>query len=265
MNKTQQSIELWMPYARPKPWAKLRLFCFPHAGSCSRMYRSWPLFLPDDIEVCPVELPGRGLRISEPSFISLQPLVNSIGMALAYHLDKPFAFFGHSMGALISFELAHHIRKEYGKSPLHLFLSSNPAPQLSGNELRKYLLPDPEFIRELKRLNGMPDEIFEHDELLQIILPAIRADFQVCESYVYQPRPPLDCPIMVFGGSEDREVPPEDLDLWRKLTTSTFKLNLFPGDHFYLNSFQDSILDILSREMEIHILLEKSAIKHERH
>ncbi len=255
MHKILESGELWMPYAKVSPWAKFRLFCFPYAGSGSRIFRSWPLFLPKTIEVCPIELPGRGLRINERSFTELQQLIGAVEVALKNYLDKPFAFFGHSMGALISFELAHRIREKYGISPSHLFLSANPAPQIFRDEPPRYLLPEQDFIEELGRLNGMPAEIFENRELLQLILPAIRADFQVCETYVYQPRPPLHCPFTVFGGTKDQDVPHEDLVAWRKLTDSNFSLHLFPGDHFYLNTFQKSVLDILTREMNNYVPL----------
>ncbi|NJO48502.1 MAG: thioesterase [Leptolyngbyaceae cyanobacterium RM2_2_4] len=223
----------WVTCPTPKPDAHLRLFCFPYAGGSSLNFRSWADHLPATVELCPIELPGRGPRMQEKPFTQLQPLIQAIAPALIPYLDKSFAFFGHSMGALVSFELAHLLRKDFGCSPSHLFVSGRRAPQLPDPDPPIHTLPDAEFIEELRRLNGTPEAVLQHDELMQLLLPTLRADFAVLETYRYTPAPPFDCPITAFGGLQDQDVGSEPLGAWREQTCADFSLHLFPGDHFF--------------------------------
>src|ERR1043165_2264853 len=188
--------------ARPNPAAALRLFCFPYAGGNPSTFWSWPERLPW-VEVCALQLPGRGGRVTEPPFASLDPLIREATRGFAPYLDKPFAFFGHSMGALISFELARRLRAEGRRGPLKMFVSGCRAPQMPNRAPLTYNLPEPEFVKELKRLKGTPPEVFESQELMQLVLPVLRADFGICQTYAYQHEPPLACPIYAFGGLED--------------------------------------------------------------
>src|SRR5437763_15337105 len=166
----------WLVSRKPNPRARVRLFCFPYAGGGDSVFRAWQKGLSEAIEVCPVQLPGRGARISEPPFTELSPLVRAAAQALAPHLDKPFAFFGHSMGALICFELARHLRKDGGPQPVHLFVSGRCGPQ-TPREPFAGDLPDSEFQEMLRRYNGTPEEVLENRELMELLLPAVRADF----------------------------------------------------------------------------------------
>lgn len=245
------TFDTWVSWQSPNPKASLRLFCFPYAGGAAVTFRTWPDSLPRAIELCPVELPGRGKRIRSVPFTRLQLLVQAIAIAILPYLDKPFAFFGHSMGGLVSFELARLLRKNYGKIPVHLFISGYRAPQIPDPDPPIHDLPEPEFLEELRRLNGTPQAVLENTELMQMLLPAIRADFAVIETYAYTPESPLDCPITAFGGLQDREVSWDDLKAWQEQTNAAFSLHMLPGDHFFLQSAQPLLLQALSQELEV--------------
>lgn len=212
------------------------------------IFRTWSDALPADVEVCPVQLPGRGTRLMERPFTRLSPLVEALAQALAPLLDRPFAFFGHSLGALVSFELARQIRRQYGVHPVRLFVSAGQAPQIPHRVPPIHTLPDKEFLVELRRLNGTPSELLDHEELMDIMLPLLRADFALYETYVYSTEPPLDCPISAFGGLQDHRVSKSDLEAWRAQTSGPFSLQIFPGDHFFLK--QPLLLQALSRELQ---------------
>lgn len=185
----------------------------------------------------------------EPPFTRLSPLIQALAQALFPLLDKPFAFFGHSLGALVSFELARRLRREYAVQPVCLFISADRAPQIPNRDPVIHTLPEGEFLVELCRLNGTPREVLEDEELRQIMLPLLRADFAVYETYGYLTEPPLNCPISAFGGLQDHRVSRGDLEAWREQTSVSFSLRMFPGDHFFLNTTQPPLLGALSQEL----------------
>lgn len=228
-----RSIDSWTSFRRTGPEPRLRLFCFPYAGASALIYRAWPATLPSEVEVCPIQLPGRGARSTEPPFTQLSPLVEALAQALAPLLNIPFAFFGHSLGALISFELARRLRGNYGINPVHLFVSAARAPQIPSRGSPIHCLPDGEFLAELRRLDGTPADLLENKEFMEIMLPLLRADFSVFETYKYLNGSALDCPISVFGGLHDRRVSSVDLDAWHDQTNASFSLQMFPGGHFF--------------------------------
>jgi medium-chain acyl-[acyl-carrier-protein] hydrolase len=149
-------------------------------------------------------------------------------------LDKPFALFGHSMGALVAFELARELRRQNRPVPLHLFVSARRAPQCSQLERKRHLLPAPEFIQDLRELGGTPEAVLKDSSLMELMLPLLRADFALVETYEYKPEATLSCPITVFGGNADRDVPLQELCEWKEQTHNEFRLQMFQGDHFYL-------------------------------
>jgi medium-chain acyl-[acyl-carrier-protein] hydrolase len=229
------------------PQATLRLFCLPYAGASSLIFRTWVHSLPKSIEICCVELPGRGTQMNSPPFTQMEPLVSAIIPILLPYLDKPFAIFGHSMGGLLSFELARYLRKEHGKKPVHLFVSASRAPQIMSKKAPIHALPEAEFKQELCRLNGTPASVLENSELMQLLIPILRADFAVLETYVYAQEQPLECPITAFGGFQDEEVSPEELQGWRSQTKNSFQLQMLPGDHFFIQSSQSILLENLAK------------------
>lgn len=239
----------WVKCFHPNPQASLRLFCFPYAGGNASTFRSWSDGLPSYVEVYAIQLPGRGERLRETPFTQLSPLVQHLAPHLQPYLDIPFAFFGHSMGALISFELARLLRSQSGLSPLHLFISGRRAPQIRDRNPLLHALPEPEFLKELRRLNGTPKQVLESFELMQLLLPTLRADFSVCGTYTYLSEPPLDCPISVFGGTEDLEETYDLLKNWNVQTRSSFSLQMLCGDHFFLNTNQHLLLEMLAYEL----------------
>src|SRR5208337_356763 len=203
---TAAAFDSWISFRKPGPKTRLRLFCFPYAGAGALIFRTWSDGLPADVEVCPVQLPGRGTRLMERPFTQLSPLTQDLAQALVPLLNMPFAFFGHSLGALVSFELARHLRSLYGMGPVRLIVSASPAPQFPHRDRPIHSSPEKEFVEQLRRLNGTARELLEHEELMEIVLPLLRADFALYETYVYSPEAPLSCPISTFGGLQDRKV-----------------------------------------------------------
>lgn len=237
--------------------ARWRLFCLPYAGGAANIYRSWLQALPEEIDVCAVELPGRGSRIKERPYTSLSLLVDSLSRALYPLLDRPFAFFGHSMGALLAFEMSRHLRRLYRLAPMHLFVSGHSAPHLP---VKLYALgsTDEEMLETLKRLSGTPAEVLENPDLMELLMPVISADFTLCDTYSYLEDAPLECPISVFGGTEDKEIEQHRLEAWREHTTGPFVLRMLPGGHFFIHSQSRQILEGLlqdsSRSMSLEAL-----------
>ncbi len=245
-----QAFDTWVTYPKPNPRAQLRLFCFPYAGGGASIFRSWSNDLPAEIDVCPIQLPGRESRFKETRFTSLHPLVQVLGEAIRPYLDVPFIFFGHSMGALIGFELSRYLREHVGLLPLHLFVSAHRAPQLPDLHTPIHHLPDAAFIERLSGLNGTPKEVFASTELMQILLPLLRADFSIVGTYKYVAQRPLACPIAAFGGLQDAAVQQDALTAWREQSASAFTLRMFAGDHFFLQSNRSALLQALSQEIE---------------
>lgn len=250
MKTNTLNLNYWIICPQPNPKAHLRLLCFPYAGGSSLIFRTWANSLPASIEVYAVEIPGRGRQIKLPSFNKIEPLVDAIASNIYPYLDKPFAFFGHSMGGLVSFELARLLRRKYNISPAHLFISGRRAPQIPTSKPPIHKLSESAFIEELRHLNGTPKAVLENDELMQLFVPILRADFAVLETYNYNPEPPLNCPISVFGGLQDLEVSCNELQAWQEQTTATFSLDMFPGDHFFLHSAQSLLLETLVTHLQ---------------
>lgn len=243
------SSSAWVSIPKPNPYARMRLFCFPYAGGSSFLFHRWNQQLPNSVEVCPVQLPGRGTRTHEPPFDAVQPLIENLGPAIHPFLQQPFAFFGHSMGATIAFELALYLRREYGLLPSHLFVSGRRAPQIPRDEPPIYNLPHDEFISELRRLDGTPLEVLEHPELMELMMPLLRADFALVDTYNYRPEPPLECGITAYGGMQDQEVSCDELKAWQRQTRSAFRLQMMPGGHFFVQKQPEDLLRSLYSEL----------------
>src|ERR1043166_1512951 len=237
----------WRP--APRINADMRLFCFPYAGGNSiTIYRRWPALLPPEIELVAIQLPGRGNRIGEPPGRRVSDIVVPLSRAITPLLDKPASFFGYSMGGLICFELAHLLRSQCGIEPVHLVLAGRRAPQDLAEKKITYDLPRPEFIAEIQKYNGLPSQSLKDKEMLELIIPILRADMELCQTSNYTPKRAFECPITVFGGYRD-QISEDDLNLWKEHTRGRFAKYMFAGDHFFINTAESEMLSILSSEL----------------
>ncbi|CAL1549103.1 unnamed protein product, partial [Lymnaea stagnalis] len=213
----------------------MRLFCFPFAGGNAFTYRTWSNIFPNHVEVCPVNLPGRAMRIGETGFTDLHKLTEVIVGEMREFLDRPFAIFGYSMGAIIGFEISRLLQK-YDIFPQHLFVAASRPPQLASRNPIIHNLPTDEFIDEVLKLNGTPKEFLENKELFELMLPLLRTDFELIETYKYVEGQKLKCPIFAFGGDEDEEVSEVELIQWAEQTQAAFGHRILQGNHFFINS-----------------------------
>ena len=237
----------WIPQFKPNTQAKLRLFCFPYAGGTTYIFHQWSNFLPHNIELCPVELPGRRTRFKETPYQSIDSLLDGLSTALMPYLDRPFAFFGHSMGGLVSFELTRLLRKSYNLSPKHLFISGYRAPQLPNPNPPISHLDDTDFKEELIKLGGTHPEILKNAEIMELLIPLLKADFAIVENYTYQNEPPLDIPITAFGGTIDPRASQGELEAWKSQTSANFELHMFDGGHFFIDEQKSQLLGYIAQ------------------
>jgi medium-chain acyl-[acyl-carrier-protein] hydrolase len=239
----------WILRFKPRPAARLRLFCFPYAGGSASIYRDWAQHVIPEVEVIGIQPPGRESRISEPLIDDLPLLLRGIFDALRPHLDRPCLFFGHSLGALVSYEMARLLRDTDFHSVLRgLFVSGSAAPQLRKNMAVLHDLPDGEFIERLRALNGTPKDLFDYPELLELFLPILRNDFFLSEVYRHRPAAPLDIPIHCLGGEADPRVDMAQLTGWKAQSTHRpFSMTLFQGDHFFIHPERGGVIDLVNR------------------
>lgn len=248
---------LWLG-GTDNPQAKMRLFCFPAAGGGTLAFRGWAEQLPEHVELRPIRLPGREMRIGESCFDEAITAARALASGLQTYLDKPFAFFGHSMGALLAFELTRELRRRGDPMPLTLLISGRRAPQSPLPREYFHTLPDERFI-DILRTNyagGTSEAVLQEAQLMALFMPTIRSDFALTDTYTYAPEAPLSCPIYAFGGEDEREFEEAELDAWRQETTSNFSMRMFPGGHFYLNQpSQSKLLHCIGDALETHLQL----------
>ena len=239
----QSHASHWVTYPKPNPQAQIRLFCFPYAGGGASVYRQWSALLPDNLELCPIQYPGREERLQETLYTDLSALVAALLPDLRPHLDKPFAFFGHSMGAVLAYEVARQLQQQGDPEPVHLLLSARAAPQITSKSVPMRFLDDQNFMTELHRLyDAVPEVIRQNTELQELFLPILRADVSLLETHEYIAGERLNCPISVFGGEQDRSVTAEALAAWSEQTKAAFSQQLFLGEHFYINDARETLI-----------------------
>jgi medium-chain acyl-[acyl-carrier-protein] hydrolase len=226
--------------------AKFRLFCFPYSGAGASIFRTWAAPLAPHIEVVAIQLPGRENRRKEALFSHMPSLIQALTSALLPYLDRPFMFFGHSVGALISFEVARQLRQCEQQCPLQLIVSGRSAPQFPASTPPIHQLPDADFLEKLQRYNGTPAIVLNNADLMNVFMPILRADLAMNETYLYAPEAPFDFPIAALGGLQDTQVSQAALSAWREQTYSNFCLKLLPGNHFFLKDQQTEILQFIS-------------------
>jgi medium-chain acyl-[acyl-carrier-protein] hydrolase len=222
----------WFPGAGANRLAAVRLFCFPYAGGSASVFRHWSSAMPPTIELCPVQLPGREHRSAHPPLTTVPAVVDELASGLQPFLDRPFVLFGHSLGAVIAFELVRELRRRARSLPSHLFASACASPETIHPAGPARPLSDDEVLEELRRYHLTPPDVLESRFFRRHALPYIRADFHLWDSYLYRPEPPLPCPITAVVAREDTVVRPDSMAGWPAQTTASFTSLAFDGDHF---------------------------------
>lgn len=249
-NNTSVVSDRWSSCSRPNSQSQLRLFCFPYAGAGSSLFNIWSTWLPPEVELHLVHLPGRDARIREGLYRQLQPLIEPLTQGLLPHLDKPFAFFGHSMGSLLCFEVARELRRRGLPQPVHLFVSGRQPPHLPDPGPNLHSLPHDEFLKTTQELYGaLPEIILQDPEMVDLFMSIMRADITMIETYTYEPEAAFDCPITVYGGVQDPSVDEDRLAAWKHQTTASFNLKMFPGEHFFIQTARADVLKGLRAEL----------------
>lgn len=241
----------WISQPRPNPRAPVRLFCLPYAGGGASSYRLWPAYLPD-IDVVAIQLPGREERVCEPASRDASELCAQLAAVMAPYLDRPFALFGHSMGGLIAFELARLLRTVGAPTPVHLFVSAHSGPRTVSSLPPVAAMADDELAALLRQLGGTRDEVLADAEMMTLVLPLMRSDLTLCQSYRYVLAEPLACPISVFGGIFDKLVRRPDLLAWEAETSGVFRSRMFPGGHFFFDDLKPRVLQALTDDVAAH-------------
>jgi medium-chain acyl-[acyl-carrier-protein] hydrolase len=224
----------WFRYRRERPDAVARLFCLPFAGGTALTYRPWIALAPPELEICPIQPPGRDERAGEPPFTRMADLVEALADAIEPLSDLPFGLFGHSMGARVGFELARHLRCRRREQPVHLFVSGSRAPHVPSGGPDLHRLTEAELIEELRGMGGTPDDMLDDPATMAQLLPLVRADFEVLETYVFGGDDRLGCDITAFRAAADPCATREGTEAWGGLTSGRFALKTFPGNHFFL-------------------------------
>ena len=258
---------VWWPLGMPQSPTATRLLCFPHAGGGASAYRSWTRAAPPELEVCPVQLPGREARIREAPFRRVDEAVAALLEVVRPYLDRPYALFGYSMGALLAYELTNALVRSGSPSPVALFAAAAGAPGFAGvddtdaladsptdartdarsggnpqSHRNLHALPDAAFKEALRDLSGTPDAVLEHEELMELMLPVLRADFELHETYQPGSAQPVPCPLVAFGGDDDPNVSVNELTAWEGFTAGAFRHIVYPGHHFFFETAGDDIL-----------------------
>lgn len=247
---TAKVADTWVRPVRPMPQARLRLYCLPFAGGGMAAFQPWGAALGPGIEVCPVRLPGREARFKETCYRSLGPLADDLADVIDFECRRPaarpFAIFGHSMGAVIGFEVMHRLSDRARARAVHLIVSGRYSPPEPARETPIAHLPDDEFLRVMnERYDAIPQLVLDTPELLAMVLRPLKADLQLIETYRYESRPPLEVPITAFGGREDFGVPRESLDAWGAMTRGPSKSLVFDGGHFFIHTHAPAVLQAL--------------------
>ena len=240
----------WLISQRPDPGARHRLFCFPFAGGSASVYHAWPRLAPRHLHVCGVEYPGRGARLREEPHLALPPLVQGLADLLEPMLTRPYAFFGHSMGGLVAFELVRTLRERGARLPDHLFISATLAPGRRSGRRSLAGATDQEVLEELRDLGGTPPELLADAELMALTARTLRADYTALGTYEYRDGDPLQVPFTVFGGWADPIASPSDLRGWRTHSAVGCRFRFFPGDHFYLTGAAPDILRLVGQTVD---------------
>lgn len=241
----------WFLTPEARASASFQLFCFPYAGGSAAVFRDWGRLLPGDVEVQALQLPGRGWRVRESPRTDMVELADEVAAAVADRADRPFALFGHSMGAWLAFLVAGRL-ESLGRAPRGLFASGRQGPSMGCTEPPLRQLSDPDFLKQVQaRYGAIPAAILEAPDVLELLLPSLRADVEALERYVHRPGRPLSCPVTAFGGLHDPLVSSDQLDSWALETSGAFRVETFPGGHFYFRTDPTPLLARIAGELEV--------------
>lgn len=238
-------------WVRVRPRAgkeRLRLFCFPYAGGAASVFTQWQQDLPT-VQVCAVQLPGRQNRLAEPPFTRVEPLADALTAVIRQYGDMPFAFYGHSVGGFVVFELARRLRAAGGPQPAALLIGSCRAPQIPPLWPPIAELPDATFVAALRRYDGMPSALRDHQELLDLALPTMRSDVAMYERYTYVPGDPLACAIFAYGGANGGSAEMAALTPWARQTRGVFRVRMIPGSHLFIEGSRGELLRAIDEDV----------------
>lgn len=241
-------LERWVLRPRRRPGARLRLYCLPYAGGGASVYYTWAQLVPPDIEVCSIQLPGRENRLAEPPYRDAAALARELIHVLADSMQRPFAVYGHSMGALLGFELARQTALAGMPAPSRLFVGGSRPPSNPHRQPPLRDAADADILAEMHRLGGTPPAVLDSRELMALALPLLRADFAVHETY--QREGVVDVPITAFCGASDGDVSAEEMSGWARHTSRAFRLHLLQGDHFFLRTSRDAQLALMIADLQ---------------
>lgn len=226
--------------------ARLRMYCFPYSGGSAQMYKDWGKGLPAHVDVCGVQMPGRASRFREPRYLSVPEAIEAMLPEFLRTVSEPFVLFGHSLGAALAFEMAHELERA-DRKPALLVVSGMMGPRQPSLEPPIYHLPDDQFKIKLREFNGTPQEVLEHEELMDLLLPLLKADFTMADTYQYREGRRVTCPIAVFAGVADPHTNAEGIQDWRTYTDAACTEHLFPGDHFFIHTEEQRLLATLGQ------------------
>ncbi|MDB1090082.1 alpha/beta fold hydrolase [Streptomyces sp. ACA25] len=250
MSPSAEPSGLWLRRYRPVDKPAVRLVCFPHAGGAASAFLPLARRLAADVEVLAVQYPGRQDRRNEPFIDSVDGLVDRLLPEVLTWTDRPLALFGHSLGATVAFETARRLPPTGSMRPAHVFVSGRRAPTVSRGDSD---LPDDELTDEIRRLQGTDASLLADDELLAMVLPAIRNDYRAAATYRYRPSPALRCPVTVLTGDMDPHVTADEAAAWAGLTSAATVVRTFSGGHFYLNEQIGAVCEEIMAALEPHL------------
>ncbi|MEV6233294.1 alpha/beta fold hydrolase [Saccharopolyspora shandongensis] len=230
----------WVRRFKPLSDSRARLVCFPHAGGSASYFLRLARRLVPAVETLSVQYPGRQERRREPFCTSISELADGIFEALLPQLVEPYAFFGHSMGSILAFEVARRFERSAGSAPVRIFASARPAPSTRGRG-DVHLLDDATLLGEMKRLGGTDPRVLEDGDLLSVILPVVRADYQAIGTYACPAGASVRCPVTAMIGDSDPVATADEALVWREHTTGGFDLAAYPGGHFYIDENIDRV------------------------
>lgn len=229
----------------------MRLYCFPYAGGNARsIYGDWQDELYFDADVVPVDLPGRGARTGEVLLADLQPVAVQLAAEIAAEVGGPYMFYGHSIGALVCFEVARHLSRQHGSEPDAIFAAAFRAPHTPAARAPVHVMDDQDLLAHVVRLGGVPARVLSEPELLKLVLPTLRADLRLSEAYELGDVHCLSCPIYVYGGEADPIVASHEFERWRELTSGECEVRMFKGGHFFLEVSQHAMFEHMARKRQ---------------